>query len=381
LRRRDFKFSEGWCKLYWREIWDCEGVEPLFRVPACVVIADKFDSRETDYRIKPDAPFPGEVLSGKLERKNASLSDAVRALTVLKVEFSLNIRGKHSFWSTGEGRKFEVENYYKNRFAEGATISPRSFWFVRVKPSGLGFDPHRPPIETDPRAIKEAKPPYQDMKFQGNVESNFLYGTLLSTDLIPFGHLGYRLVVLPIEPQENHYKLVEVSEASNRGFMHLAQWLKKAEVEWVKRRGSKAGKMTIYERLDRVHALTNQNHQSKFRVLYNTSGTFLTSAVIENEPIEFHINGQRIATQGFVTESVTYHHETQNRDEAFYLAAILNAPTMDRLLKPLQARGLWGPRHFHKKVFEVQIYQFDSKDSKHRQLAELGESCTGKVSQ
>jgi hypothetical protein len=268
-----------------------------------------------------------------------------------------------------EGQK---ASYYKREFAQGATIVPRSFWFVKVKPSALGFDPHRPPIETDPRATKEAKKPYQDVKCEGNVENNFLYATLLPADLIPFGHLGYRLVVLPIEPDGSHYKIVNEKEAAERGFLHLAQWLKKAEAEWIKRRGVKAERMTIYERLDRVHGLTSQNSQSRYRVIYNTSGTFLTATIIENEPIDFEIKGQHIAAHGFIADHKTYCSESSDSQEAHYLGAILNAPIIDKLIKPMQSRGLFGPRDIHKKVLELSIPKFDFTNPTHRQLAKLG---------
>jgi hypothetical protein len=62
-----------------------------------------------------------------------------------------------------------------------------------------------------------------------------------------------------------------------------------------------------------------------------------------------------------------------------YLAAILNAPLIDRLIKPMQARGLWGPRHICKKVLELPIPRFDPSKEAHLKLAELGRACTQKV--
>ena len=49
------------------------------------------------------------------------------------------------------------------------------------------------------------------------------------TDLLPFGYLDYRLIVLPLEPSEKSYRLVNANEARKRGFLHLAQWLEKAQ--------------------------------------------------------------------------------------------------------------------------------------------------------
>jgi hypothetical protein len=376
LRRRTFKLSEDTLQnLCWREVWDCEAVQPLFNVPACVLMADKGETAPITY------PIRGQILSGKLDRKNASLVEAESALSVEDVEFSLHTRGQRSFWATGKSEGARRASFYKPRFAQGATIVPRSFWFVQVKPSPLGFDPQLPPLETDPRAIEAAKAPYRDVKFEGNVESRFLYATLLSTDLLPFGHLDYRLVVLPVEPEGDHYQLVDADQARSLGFLHLAQWLEKAEREWTTRRGAKAERITALDWLDYRRKLTAQNPQAKYRVIYNTSGTFLTVAVVENEPIQFEINGQEIRAEGFLADHVTYCLETSNRDEAYYLSAVFNAPEINTLAKPMQARGLWGPRHFHKKVLELPIPQFDEHNPIHRQLAELGRACSAKVEQ
>jgi hypothetical protein len=374
LRQRAFKFSEDDMQsLFWHQLWDCENISPLFNVPACVLIAHKEEFASLKY------PVAGQILSGKLERKNASLTEAEKALTVENVQFSLHTRGKRSYWATGETARKTAPSYYKTRFAQGATFVPRSFWFTQMKPSPLGFNPDLPLLETADRARQEAKEAYKSVFFRDTVESRFLYATLLSTDLLPFGHLGYRLVVLPIEPEKNHYRLLDANKARQRGFLHLARWLEKAEEEWTKRRGAKAKEMTVYERLDRFHGLTTQNPQAKYRVIYNTSGTFLTAAVVENEPIEFEVGGQKVAGRGFVADTKTYFCELTNKQETCFVASVLNAPTVDVLIKPMQSRGLWGPRDIHKKVLELPIPKFNAKNPAHQRLAELGKECSAKV--
>jgi len=214
---------------------------------------------------------------------------------------------------------------------------------------------------------------------RGNVENRFLYATLLSAELLPFGHLDYRLVVLPIEPVKDGYRLLNVDKAHVRGFYHLKDWLIKAQEEWGKKRGAKAEGMSIYERLDRVHGLSRQNPQVKYRVLYNTSGTYLTACIVEKKPIRFDIGGQEIESRGFVADTKTYCLETENADEAYYLVAILNAPITDKLIKPMQSRGQYGPRDIHKKVLELPITQFDPLNKDHLRLTQLGKSCSKEV--
>lgn len=67
--------------------------------------------------------------------------------------------------------------------------------------------------------------------------------------------------------------------------------------------------------------------------------------------------------------------------EAFYLGSFLNAPVIDRLIKPMQTRGQWGPRDICKKVLELSIPQFEPFNNIHLRLVELGKLCTQKVGQ
>jgi hypothetical protein len=105
----------------------------------------------------------------------------------------------------------------------------------------------------------------------------------------------------------------------------------------------------------------------------------MCACVVENRSIEFEIGGQTLEARGIVADYVTYYYETDAEDEAHYLTAVLNAPIIDQKLKPMQARGQWGPRHICKKVLELPIPQFDPQDVVHRRLAELGKECSEKV--
>lgn len=360
-------------KLFWQEIWDCEKVEPLFNVPACVLIAQKRESGKVKY------PTEGQVVGGRLARKNASLIQAEEALTIQDTNYSLHTRGRRSFWATGASGPTTLASPYMNLFANGATIYPRPFWFVQIKPSTIGFNPDLPPVETAERAKEHAKEEYKGLVLKGIIESRFLYATLLSTDLLPFSHFEFRLVVLPIEPAKDHFVLINADEARERGFVNLARWLDEVQSEWVKRRSSKAERFTSLEWLNYRRKLIIQNPKTQYRVIYNVSGTFLVAAVVRNDPIEFQVNGQCVKACGFLADYVTYYFETSNHREACYLAAVLNAPQTNALVKPMQARGLWGPRHICKKVLELPIPQFQEGKPEHQRLAQLGKDCAQKV--
>jgi len=354
------------------EVWDLEDVSPLFNVPACVVFG-----KRPEFTKKP---IPAEIISGKLSRRNTPLDEAVKHLTVRKSALHIVQQGDRSFWSEDARAELVGGSPYASEFAEGATIVPRSCWFVEIVSEGdLGFDPSKPYVRTDPRATDEAKEAYKSLTVDGNIEAEFLYATLLSTDLLPFGFVDYRTVVLPIKESGENFIMITAKHAKENGYEHLAKWLEKCEHEWKKRRKEKAERMTIYQRLNHVCGLTQQRYTAKYKVLYPTSATNLCSAVVPSEKIVYEVGGQKIVLKNFIAESKTYYFETENENEAHFLAAILNSPTIDELIKPMQSKGLWGPRDIHKKVWELPIPQYKESNAQHRALAELGIACTEKV--
>lgn len=383
LRRSTFTFSEDMKYiLLWHELWDLENVSPLFNVPACVLVAKKGDYGKRAFN--RDNPIAGKIYSGILESKNASLDEAARVLAVEEgVQFSLHTRGKRSFWSTGKSAAVQVASYYKTRFAQGATIVPRTFWFAKVKSSPLGFDPTLPPLQSVITSKAGPVKDYKDIRIDGNVESRFLYCTLLGDDLLPFGYRNLRIVLLPIEPEGVRHRLIGTDEARQHGFLHLAQWLAKAEAEWAKARGEKAERMSIYERLDRVHSLSRQNPQAKYRVVYpNFQRVSLASVVSTEKTLVHEINQQRLELTGFVVESALYHCETNNVEEAYYLCTCLNSSLIDLRLGPLRRRAQKTHPNVHKKIFDVApIPQFDAANRTHHRLAALGAECSAKVEQ
>lgn len=362
--------------LTWTELWDLEKVNPLFNVPSSVLFAVKSSGSET--QSKANQRIDGQMLSGRLPRRNASLLEAEEGLSVQETEYHLNKRGKRSFWDTVATKNGGM-SFYKNLFKNGATIYPRPFWFVEVVPSPLGFDANLPPLTTSKRAQEKAKDAYRGIALKGSVESRFLYATLLSSDLLPFGHLDYRLVVLPIAPAGESYRIIAAGQARRQGYVRLAEWLDRVQGIWEERRGGKAERVDALGCLNDRHKLTSQDPNASYRVLYVKSGTNMCACVVENVPICMQAGEQEVRAMGFVAENLTYRLETSKENEAHYLSAVFNAPTIDRLIKPMQSRGQWGPRDIHKKVLDLPIPQFDSSNHGHQQLAELGETCSERV--
>jgi len=278
-------------------------------------------------------------------------------------------------------------SYYQAHFREGATIVPRSFWLVEFKSAPAHdavTESSLATVATDPRAQAEAKPPYKHVHFEAAVEAEFIYATLLSTDLLPFGHLDFRPVLLPLTSEGQAYRLLTADQARGRGYLKLGDWLDRAQATWTAIRKEKAAKANALAWLNYRNKLTEQSPKAHYLVLYTRSATFLCAAALRVAEARFpasaaFLSEPEIGRRRLVAADATYYFETDERKEAGFLAALLNSPVVDTLIKPMQARGLWGPRDIHKKVWELPIPRFNPEDRAHLRLAEIAKACAEKV--
>jgi hypothetical protein len=341
---------------------DCEKVQPLFGVPTCVVLYKKGS-------VPSASPIPMKVFAGQLPVHNASWQQAQQHLTSTETSFTV---------PTPLG-----QSPYYAQVANGASIIPRAFWFIRPRERVEVLDEERPQVETDPRTQPQAKAPWKGLSLQGAVEAEYLYATLLSDDMLPFGWRRLSLVVLPLDKARR--RLLSYEEAIRRGHTGLADWLSKADALWNEKGKISERISNIYERLDFSRCLTAQTPLGPYKLLYNTSGTHLCACVVDTEAVvKEPIYGLHV--QGFIADTKTYWLEAEAGDEAYYLAAILNAPSVDEFIKPFQTKGSFGAqsgkgeRDIHRRPFEVlPIPKYDPSDERHRALAALSRACHEKV--
>jgi hypothetical protein len=346
------------------EIIDCKNVEPLFYVPTCAIIAVK--GGETTYPVK------ALIVSGKLpenKHKILPLADAKKLLKIETGSLYLNsIRART--WL--DYKQVDIQairtsrSYYYNYFRQGATIVPQACWFVDVVDVQQDFVVVQTSRRVEIRGKVSRRMPVLP------VEKKFIYGVVTSAEVLPFCHLPPNIAVLPIVPEGSRYRIIRKEEALRTGYTKLAKWLEEAEKMWSEVRGEKEEKMTIYERLDYQRGLSAQNPRAKYRVVYLTSGTNLAATVVDVE----EVLKENQLINGVIIESTLYHYDTDNTEEAYYIAAILNSSVLDELIKPMQARGKFGARHIHKKPLEFPIPRYKPDDEVHRRLAELGKKAS-----
>jgi hypothetical protein len=92
------------------------------------------------------------------------------------------------------------------------------------------------------------------------------------------------------------------------------------------------------------------------------------------------LRAEELPVRGFVAQRKTFCYQAENGDEAYYLAAALNAAYVNERIKRHQPRGLGGPRGIERLAFEVlPVPRFDPQDPRHMELVELSRACHDKV--
>ena len=339
------------------KLLDVEEVSPLFNVPACVLIAKKHGQVEK---------VAVKILKGGLTSKNVRWSTAKAELKAATKQKSAD----KIFPPTLE------PSIYLKQIKEGTTIVPRSLWFVRPVVSAYGINQAKPAIETHPEAQRTAKKPWQNIHLKGEVEAQYLYATITSRQLLPFGYTELSLVILPLEDKPAGLSIVNKEMALGKGHPSLYEWLNQAEALWAERRKERSPE-DVYSRLDYQHLLSIQHPIGHSTVIYSRMGTNLASAVINPTSI---LKVAELTIQGFIAEWTSYYYQTKDETEAHFLCSFLNAPYVDERIKPYQTRGQWGERDISRTPFEaVPIPRFNPKDERHQKLAELSQECHEKV--
>jgi hypothetical protein len=339
--------------------WDLLGVTPLFNVPACVLFAN----RQNDIGTMTDV-LPVLEWEGKLETRDVPWERASTNLTSRSASGRVIFLGDRTAFSTVPGRsKPNDPSPYAPQFRQGATILPRSFYFVRVRNLSGKPDPNNIYwAETDPEQAEDAKPPYDDVVMKGQVEGRFLYATALSKHVIPFIVLPPAVIAVPVERVDASLEIKTAEQLRKDGYREMATWMRTVEKIWEEKRKGKAEKQTVYERLDYQRELTNQRLSSRYIVLYNAAGTNVAAATLDRQSCDLP----------FIVEHKLYWLGCDTLAETDYLVSVLNSSVANLVIKPFQSMGLMGERDIEKKILDLPISEFDPDNTKHRELSKLG---------
>lgn len=364
-------------KYKFMKIIDCENVKPLFYAPACAIIAAK--DGKTEY------PIPVLYVRGNLPKDKHKIIPLSEAKSYLKFEegkLYLNIIGERSYLSTKELKEVKrARSYYYGYFYQGATIVPQPCWFVDIidLPS-----PNVVVVKTSKRAIIRAQKsgsPYKGIIIGPlPVERDYLFGVFTSNEIVPFAHLEPNIAVLPVKARKNSYEILEKEAIKEKGHINMYKWLEEVEKVWKQVRKEKEKKFSVYEWLNYQNKLAKQNPSAKYAVVYARAATNMVSAIIDISKVQsITHNNNIIRINGVIFDNTLYRYYTDNKDEAFYLCAVLNSSILDGLVKPMKPPSKGGKRwakDFHKKPLEFPIPKFNPSNDLHKRLAALGKEAT-----
>jgi len=351
------------------EVWDLEDVVPLFNVPACVLFAARRNPR-------PKRPKAGQVLAGRLGRKDAPLSEAMANLAIAPVTFELRYLGKRSAWlvtgeegsATGDSRARGIpRNYYKPSFRQGAILYPQTLFVVRT-PTEVSRESGVVRVSTDTTAAAQAKR-LKDLRFRRLVNAENLYLTAAAEHILPYTVVPELwTVVLPTlrDPGHPEFRPCTANELRQDGRVETAEWLDFAEKQWAKVR-KKEDATSLAERLDYLGQFRAQSEQRRFLVLYTASGGRPCAAVLDTDALSLP----------FVARDKTYWASFPTSGEAHFLAAFLNSDFVLEAIKEWMTRGLLGRRDIHTRPLDVPWPEFDRGNQVHRSLVEASKHLSG----
>ena len=320
--------------------WRLTEIKPHpFPIPSSVVFGTRTENEST--------PLPTTVDNWRGElpaHGNLEWSD---------VEPRITRAARRVMVATGEGSP------YRSEFFQGATFTPRRLVTVldaTDATSAIGPGPGRRTIRS--RVSSQDERPWRDLDpLLGVVEERFLVPLYKGESVVPFRVLDPVVAVVP----HNGEELMDVGHQELDLYPGLAEWWNEADRLWRANRSERSPD-GLLDRVDYHSALTRQYPVQSRRVVYTTSGTNLAAAVVEDP------NG--------VIDTSLYWSTAHSSAEAYYLVAILNSQTLLDLVAEYQSEGAFGPRHFHKHVFEIPFARFNGSQEIHRRLSAAGRDAT-----
>ena len=334
LRTGQWETAAGGAKVAFDTPWDLHQIKPnLFRVPPSVVSG----TRCTPDELVVPLPSDAERWSGRLPGRGISWELAAPHITRTAAGV--------------EVARDAPKSPYHQRFSQGATLVPRFLLMVEDAPSSpIGVAAGRRAV----RSMRSAneKPPWKQLPgLQGAVEQEFVRPVHLGSTLLPFRLVEPWLGIVPWDGAA----LLDSANPRLDAYPGLADWWTRAEAVWDEYKGE--NNLTLLEQVDFRNKLSLQFPVARHRVLYAASGQYLAAARLGDEPA--------------VIDTKLYWAAASSIEEARFLTAVLNSPSVTRLVTPMQSRGEHNPRDIHKQVWRLPIPLFDPADDVHKPLVEL----------
>ena len=327
---RTGKFKEKGVKADFDEIWSLPA--DTFNNKSIAIFGEKRDFSET-------TQYQGRVYLSK-----ESYTPAI---------FNVSKVSSKSIW-TAEETSVINSCINKYEFKEGADIMPRCFFFFTINNT-------RNTVRIS--SIKEGEDySYflvnqkigKDLMYNvSGVPKSLLKSVLISNVILPFNIGKLPCAVLPIEKSNNKWQ--EICPAKIMSFQRsVINHFNKIKRDY----NSIIQKDDMYgNTLNKWNKLKQQQlQQGKYLVVFGAGGKNICSAYM------FIDNPDR-----YVIDQTLYWTMVDTEEEAIYLSAILNCPTLNDTISAFQPQGVFGERHIHTLPTNY-IPRYNQEDSRHVEL-------------
>ncbi|MQA85926.1 MAG: hypothetical protein GEV03_15195 [Streptosporangiales bacterium] len=191
----------------------------------------------------------------------------------------------------------------------------------------------------------------ESSQLRGAVEDQFIRPLYLGDSILPFRCLKPFEAVIPWDGQ----RLLHGEDERLDLYPGLAEWWRTAEIVWSQNRSTE--RLSLLERLDYRHGVSQQFPAADHRVVYGKSGMYIAATIVSDRTA--------------VIDHKLYWGAAASINEARFLTAILNSTVLTIAVRHLQARGEHNPRDFDKYIFQLPIPLYDPGDAAHQQLVAL----------
>ena len=324
------------------EIWDFPN-NYFFNVNHICLKAD-YIGKDSNVSIENKYPIKTKIYDDKLELQEETYYSSVKiekdgAKIILPME-------QLEMLNTME------DSQYKRKFYQGATLVPRTLVFFQVDRE-INSDIS---ISTDPDIYSRAKNEWKFHFQNREIEKIFCFKTFLNKDLIPFHLKSLRNVFLPLDGE------FQLDIEYLKTFPKALNFYNDMNQIYQKNKKSTSNIETLFSNLNYWNKLTKQFGNKTYLIVYNASGSKLKAAVTGN--IEYKT----------IVGSENYYFSTDSKEEAYFLSAVLNSPSLTNNIKLIKSS-----RHIHKRPFSFPIPIYDENNDLHNQLAKLAMECETSV--
>ena len=324
----------------YKTAWDLERLEPntFFPVPSSVAFA----------RRAGDAT----ALSGTVERWVGKAGGA---------DIS---RERAGITDTSEAG----DSVYAGYSRQGASIVPRVLFFVTetenravIRAGGT--------ITVNPRRGSQDKAPWKNLELpdisEQTIEFSHVYDVHLGETVVPYATLPPLKAVLPIRQGESGIP----TDGDGVGGVRLGGLDRRMRGRWQtvsriwEENKARSNRLNLLGQLDYIHKLSSQLEWQEdpgdrpVRVVYTSAG-IPTASILHDDST--------------IVDYKLFWILCKDKQEAYYLLAIINSDSLYESVKGFMSRGQFGARDLQKHLWKLAIPEFDSSDELHVRVSEAG---------